>query len=124
MWHHVREHRITNVSLLKVLGLRNVETYVCRRQLQWAGHVARMGPERLPRRFLSAWCGRPRPVGRPEVTYGATLEAALEFAGVGVSSWMEQAQDRAGWKQVIVGIWDVEHDIEVHEVLARRAGVV
>jgi len=121
---HTREYRITTASLLKVLGLRNIETYVCRRQLQWAGHVARMGMERLPRQFLSAWCGRPRPVGRPEMTYGATLEAALKFAGVEVGGWMEQAQDRAGWMQVVKGIWDVEDEIEVHEVLERRAGVV
>jgi len=123
MW-HTREYRITTTSLLKVLGLRNVETYVCGRQLQWAGHVARMGMERLPRQFLSAWCGRPRPVGRPGMTYGATLEAALKFAGVEVDGWMEQAQDRAGWRQVIKGTWDVEGEIEVHEVLERRAGVV
>jgi len=126
MW-HVREYRITNASLLKVLGLRNVETYVCRRQLQWARHVARIGPERLPRQLLSSWCGRPRPVERPEVTFGATLEAALEFAGVEVAGWMEQAQDREGWRQVIKeikGIWNVEREIEVHEVLERRAGVV
>jgi len=123
MW-HTREFRISSASLLKVLGLRNVETYVCRRQLQWAGHVARMGMERLPRRFLSAWCGRPRPVGRPEMTYGATIEAALSFAGVRVEEWMTLAQDRVGWKQTINGIWDVEDEIEVHAVLERRAGVV
>jgi len=123
MW-HVREHRITTASVLKVLGLRNIETYVCRRQLQWAGHVARMGPGRLPRQLLSSWCGRPRPVGRPEMTFGATLEAALTFAGVEVDGWMELAQDREGWRQVVNGIWDVEQEIEVHEVLERRAGVV
>ena len=119
---YTREFRITSASLLKVLGLRNVETYVCRRQLQWAGHVARMGMDRLPRRFMSAWCGKPRQIGRPEMTHGATLEAALKFAGVEVDGWMEQAQDRGGWKQVISGIWDVEGEIEVHEVLERRAG--
>ena len=122
MW-HTREFRITSASVLKVLGLRNVDTYVCRRQLQWAGHVARMGFDRLPRRFLSAWCGRPRPVGRPELTYGATLEAALKFAGVEVDGWMEMAQDRNAWRQVVDEIWAQEDEVEVHEVLKRRAGV-
>ena len=122
MW-HTREYNITTAAVLKVLGLRNIETYVCRRQLQWAGHVARMGMERLPRRFLTAWCGRPRPQGRPEMTFGATLEAALRFAGVEVDNWMELAQDRVGWRQVVAGIWDVEQEIEVPEVLERRAGV-
>jgi len=63
-------------------------------------------------------------VGRPELTYGATLEAALTFTGVEVDGWMEQAQDRVEWKRVISGIWDVEEEIEVHAALERRAGVV
>jgi len=60
MW-HVREYHITTAEVLTVLGLRGMEKYVCRRQLQWAGHVARMGPTRLPRQFLTSWCGRPTP---------------------------------------------------------------
>ena len=61
-------------------------------------------------------------MGRPELTFGATLEAALAFAGVEVDGWMDLAQDRVGWKQVIRDIWDVEQEIEVHDVLRRRAG--
>jgi len=45
LW-YTREYRITSASLLKkVLGLRNVETYVCRRQLQWGW-----------RSFLGSFC--------------------------------------------------------------------
>lgn len=120
MW-HTRECSITAASTLQVLGLRNVETYVCRRQLQWVGHVARMGPERLPRRLLSAWCGHLRPMRRPETTYGATLEVALAFVGVEVEGRMELTQDRGAWRKVINDIWDVEGEIEVHEVLLGEA---
>jgi len=77
MW-HVREHRISMVSVLNVLKLRSIETYVRRKQLQWAGHVARMPPSRLPRMFLTSWCGHPRPQRRPDFTYGESLMAALE----------------------------------------------
>jgi len=90
--------------------LWSIETCVCRRQLQWAGHVGRMGESRLPRRFLAAWCGRPRPSRRPEVTFGATLEAALVFAGVEVEGWMELARGRVAWGAVIRGISDVDVD--------------
>jgi hypothetical protein len=119
---HVREYGITTVSMQKVLRLRSIETYVCRRQLQWAGHLARMGPDRLPRKFLTSWCDRPRHA-RPFVSYGATLTAALEFAGVEVDSWMEQAQERGSWNAMIKGISDIEEGVEVHAVLKRRAGV-
>jgi len=55
------------------------------------------------------------------LTYGATLEAAFVFAGVKVEGWMELAQDRIAWRRVIDGIWDMDVDCEVSEVLERRA---
>jgi hypothetical protein len=119
---HVREYGITTASMQKVMQLRSIETYVCRRQLQWAGHLARMGPDRLPRRMLTAWCDRPRS-SRPFVSYGATLTAALEFADVDVGKWMELAQDRGSWNAMIKGISDIQGGVEVHAVLKRRAGV-
>jgi len=123
MW-HTREYRISTVSVLKVLKLRSIETYIRRRQLQWAGHVARMPPTRPPRMFLTSWCGHPRPQRRPGFTYGESLAAALEYAGIGQEGWMEAAQDIAGWKQRASGIRepDVGH-IDIHAVLRRRAGV-
>ena len=111
------------VSVLKVLKLRSIETYVRRRQLQWAGHVARMPPTRLPRMFLTSWCAHPRPQRRPDFTYGEGLAAALEYAGIEQEGWMEVARDRAVWKQLIRDIAEPEGDTEVHEVLRRRAGV-
>jgi len=122
MW-HVQEHRISMRAVLKVLKLRSIETYVRRRQLQWAGHVARMPLSRLPRMFLTGWCGHPRPQRRPDFTYGESLAAALEYAGIDQEGWMEVAQDRAQWKQLVNGIREPEGEVEVHTVLARRAGV-
>ena len=52
------------------LGLDSIEYYIARRQLRWLGHVLRMGPERLPRRMLSAWVAHKRPAGAPQFTYG------------------------------------------------------
>ena len=48
----------------------------------WAGHVARMGHERLPRRFLTSWIRNPRPHGPPQFTYGHSLNKTLEWAGI------------------------------------------
>jgi len=121
MW-HVREHRIRAAEVLKVLKLRSIETYVRRRQLQWAGHVARMSLSRLPLMFLTAWCGHPRPQRRPDYTYGESLAAALEYAGIAQDGWMELVQDRAGWKQLVNGIQEPEGEVEVNSVLVRRAG--
>jgi len=110
------------VGVLKVLKLRSIETHVRRRQLQWAGHVARMPLSRLPRMFLTSWCGHPRPQWRPDFTYGESLMAALEYAGIEQNGWMEAAQDRGQWKQMVNGIREPVEQIEVHAVLKRREG--
>jgi len=80
-----------------------------------SGEAAQAVPVSLVREAQAA--------GAPGDGIRATLEAALKFAGVEVENWMELAQDRIRWKQVVAGIWDVEQEIEVPEVLERRAGV-
>ena len=112
MW-HTQVHRIRTAHVLQRLGLRSVRTYVTRRQLQWAGHVARMEDDRLPRRFLTSWCGRVRPVRRPELTYGAGLTAALVYAGVMVKDWMDLAQDRVTWEDVVKNVPEPEQLIRI-----------
>ena len=49
-WHTWR-HRIRTAELRKRLRVESIDFYVNLRMLRWAGHVARMGHERLPRRF-------------------------------------------------------------------------
>jgi hypothetical protein len=122
MW-HVQAHEITTVSVLQLLKLRNIETYVYRRQLQWAGHIARMGPERLPRKFLTSWCYKARPLGRPGFTFGEGLGEALRYARVAESSWMAAAQNRTSWKEIIMAISDEAEAEPPHPVLRHRAGV-
>ena len=46
---------ITTKTLLDHLELKSLDSYVVIRQLRWAGHVARMGMDRLPRKMLSSW---------------------------------------------------------------------
>jgi len=72
--------------------------------------------------FLTAWCGHPRPQRRPDYTYGESLAAALEYTGIEQEGWMELAQDRARWKQLVNGIREPEGEVEVNAVLVRRAG--
>ena len=59
---HVRLHHITTKELLDRLGLKSLDAYVNRRQLEWAGHVVRMPYERIPRKMLSSWVGEKDPL--------------------------------------------------------------
>ena len=101
---HTWDHRISTTALLRRLGIETIDTYVSRRQLRWAGHVARMDMARLPRRMLSSWvrCRRwKRPPGSPQMTYGRGLKKAMNYMDIAPSSWHELAQDRDAWRAAI-----------------------
>ena len=48
-------HRITSESLQKRTGVFSLEHYLASRTLLWAGHVARMPKNRLPKRLMLSW---------------------------------------------------------------------
>ncbi len=51
-------------------------------------NVARMDISRLPRQMLSSWIENKRPIGRPKLTYGATIKKALNhFNLTGKTGW-------------------------------------
>ena len=98
---HTREHHISTQALGQELGLESIDFYIARRQLRWAGHVARMPFDRLPRRMLSSWVASKRPTGAPTMTYGRTLKKALKKFDIDIDTWHERAQDRGWWQETL-----------------------
>ena len=98
---HTRTHRITTQSLLDRLKLSSIDDYITTRQLRWAGHVARMPFNRLPRKMLSCWVRHKRPKGAPCFTYGRSLKKALKKANIQLDNWHEAAANRAEWRKSI-----------------------
>lgn len=96
--HHTWLHHISTAELLKRTKLLSMDAYVSRRQLTWAGHVWRMGWERLPRKMLTCWVREPRPRGCPEFTYGRGLGKALAKINLNRKDWTTVAEDRAIWR--------------------------
>ena len=109
--HHQRVYRINMQKLLDRCGINTFREYVDSRQLGWLGHVARMDPSRLPRRFLTAWVNHPRPIGGVNKTYGHRLigccgiikrrlphRAESEDVDNTAHPWLDQAQDRNAWR--------------------------
>ena len=84
--------------------MSTIDAYVSKRQLRWAGHVARMDFDRLPRKMLSSWVTERRPVGAPEFTYGRGLFKALKKANIERETWHVEAQDREGWRDKIAKV--------------------
>ena len=76
---HTWTHRISDDSLLQRLHLHPIiNYYIHGRKLCWLGKVARMSTSRLLRHMLSSWVKNRRPVGRPRLTYGATIQKGLK----------------------------------------------
>ena len=98
---HTRQHHIRTTDLLARVGLAPLDTYIVRRQLRWAGHVARMGYARLPRKMMSSWVCHKRPRGCPQYTHGRSLTKALRTAGIDVDAWPALAADRSSWRTTI-----------------------
>ena len=83
----VFEKRLSTQYLLGRIGLKSIRAYCTKRQLRWAGHVARMGFERLPRKVSSSWVPSKRPIGAPEFTYGRSWYKGLRENGIDRVTW-------------------------------------
>ena len=71
-----RFHHISARYIQRRLGILDIDAYITRRHLRWAGHVARMSEDRLPRRFLSCCVRNPRPTGCPH--FARTIQVPQE----------------------------------------------
>jgi len=120
-----RQH-ITTGALAERMGLLPCEVELDRRCLAWAGHVVRMGPDRLARRMLWAWVpvsadgdGK-RLRGKPQLTIRHRFDTVLKDLAASVkimdgvrepefrrfttlcrSGWVHCAQDRTFWRALI-----------------------
>ena len=96
-------HRTTSGSLQKRTGVFSLEHYLASRTLLWAGHVARMPKNRLPKRLMLSWIREPRVAGGQEMTYGRSLQRHLDHFDLPAkfTEWAHLAQDRAGWHKLV-----------------------
>jgi len=94
-----RSGRITShAELEKRMCMPDITTLLSRRWLQWAGHVLRMGKERLPHRMLASWIQTARPKGRPHLTFAQGLVKDLAYAALNTSNWGVLAAYRRAWR--------------------------
>ena len=99
---HTWAHRLSTAELERRLGVDPIDTYLHRRQLRWLGHVRRMDyAQRLPRRMLSSWVAQPRPRGAPPMTFGRSIEYALEDFHISRRDWPDLAADRGAWRETL-----------------------
>jgi hypothetical protein len=105
---HVSGHNNTHVATSSYFGgpgrsrrTAVIECYVSQRRVQWTGSVMRMKVDRLPRQLISSWVNHSRPVGRPLLNYGQSLDKDLRRVGFGAKdNWTKVAQDKSMWAKI------------------------
>ena len=98
---HTRKHSISTDDLLARLEIHNIETYIGRRFLNWAGKIARMDTTRLPRKLLSSWARASRPTGAPKFTYGRGLKKSLKWFNIPHTTWHTIAKNEQRWLELL-----------------------
>ena len=77
------------------------------RTMGWAGHVARMGKERVVYRVLVGKPGGKRPLGRPRRRWVDTIRIDLREVGCGYMDWIGLTQDRDRWRTLVSAVMNL-----------------
>jgi hypothetical protein len=74
------------------------------RRMRWAGHVARMGEERILYKVLVGKPGGKRPLDRPRQRWEDGIRIDIREIGLGGVDWIRLAQDRDWWRAVVSAV--------------------
>jgi hypothetical protein len=98
--------KLHNEELNDLYTLTNIVRVVKSRRMRWAGHVARMGEDRVVHRVLVGKPERKRPMGRPRRKWEDNNKMDLQEVGVCRGNWMELAQDKDRWRALVGTVRD------------------
>ena len=73
------------------------------RRMRCAGHVTRMGEERVYRVLVGNPEGK-RPLGRPRHRWVDNISTDIQEVGCGYMDWIGLAQDRDSWRTLVSAI--------------------
>ena len=74
------------------------------RRMRLAGHVARMGEERVVYRVLVGKPEGSRPLGRPRRRWVDNIRMDLQEVGCGYMDWIGLSQDRDRWRTLVSAV--------------------
>jgi hypothetical protein len=72
-----------------------------------AAHVARIGEERVVHRVLVGKPKGKRPLGRPRRRWEDNIKMDVQKVGGGRGDWMELAEDRDGWRALVITVMNL-----------------
>ena len=93
------QDRIPTTEMLQRGRSTGLPALQVRHQLRWAGHLVRMGRNRLPKPiFFGELAQGKRPIGMPKKRYKGALKANLKRVRINVHSWQTDGLDRPSWR--------------------------
>lgn len=96
------QDRIPDTEVLSRADLPSIHTILMQSQLRWAGHVARMSDERIPKKLLFGELQQgKRSQGGQKKRFKDTLKASLKAFNIGQGTWEQAAQDRGAWRSAV-----------------------
>jgi hypothetical protein len=93
--------KLHNEDLNDLYSLPNIVRVVKSRRIRWAGHVARMGEERVMNKVLVGKPEGKRPFGRPRNRLEDNIKMHLHEVGGGCGDWMELSLYRERWRALV-----------------------
>jgi len=93
--------RLHNKELSDLYSSPNNMRVIKSRRMRWAGHVARMGEERVAYRLLVGKPEGKRSLGRPRRRWVDNIGMDLKEVGCGNVDWFGLAQDRDRWRTLV-----------------------
>jgi len=96
--------RLHNEELNDLYSSSNIVRVIKSRRMRRAGHVARMGEERVVYRVLVGKSEGKRPLGRPRHRWVDNIRMDLQEVGCGYMDWIGWVQDRDRWRTLVSAV--------------------
>jgi hypothetical protein len=96
--------KLHNEELSDLYSLPNIVRVVKSRRMRWTGYVARMGEDKGVHRVLVGKLDGKRSFGRQRRRWEDNIEMDPQEVGGGRGDWMELAQDRDRWRELVVTV--------------------
>ena len=96
-----------NEEINNLYSSPNIVRVITSRRMRWAGHVARMGEERMVYRVL---VGKPEgisPLGRHRCRWVDNIRMDLQEVRCGYMDWIGLAQDRESWRTLVSAVMNL-----------------
>ena len=102
--------RISARTMRRSMGMHNILDIMRCLQLNWAGRVRRMEPDRLPRQLLNSWMPDRR-LSNYNQSYSRTLLKALRSIGVEESDFPALAENQTEWNHYCRQTVEMRNDL-------------